>query len=121
MFWSYELYRNDRAHRVAWMLHNKSKVPEGHVICHRCDNPSCVNPGHLYAGTQSMNILESVNKGRHKESKKTHCKNGHEYNAENTRVWRNQRRCRECQRIANRRFNSGIRRKALSNVQKIKR
>lgn len=39
-------------------------LAQGEVACHRCDNPPCVNPGHLFAGTQSVNALDSVAKGR---------------------------------------------------------
>jgi len=46
------------AHRVAWT------VPKGLYVLHRCDTPGCVNPKHLYAGTQSQNIKDAVRRGR---------------------------------------------------------
>ena len=51
------------AHRVAWEL-AAGRTAEGSVICHRCDNPLCVNPDHLFAGTQRDNVRDMVPKGR---------------------------------------------------------
>lgn len=53
-----------RAHRVSWEIHNNKKIPKGMLICHKCDNPSCVNPYHLFIGTYSENIIDMFNKKR---------------------------------------------------------
>lgn len=53
-----------RAHRFAWTLASNQDIPAGMVICHRCDNPKCVNPEHLFLGTQADNIRDTVSKGR---------------------------------------------------------
>jgi len=52
------------AHRVAWELANRRPVPPGLYVLHRCDNPSCVNPGHLFAGTAKQNVDDMCAKGR---------------------------------------------------------
>lgn len=52
------------AHRKAWEHANRREIPVGMHVCHRCDNPACINPSHLFLGTRSDNMRDCVRKGR---------------------------------------------------------
>lgn len=89
-----------RAHRVSYEAF-AGPIPAGKMVLHRCDQPSCVNPDHLYVGTAKENMRDCVDRGRHGLASRTHCKNGHELTPENVslyvdkRGWR-VRRCKAC-------------------------
>lgn len=99
------------AHKMSWELTNRRPFPKGKVTLHLCDNPPCVNPKHLKVGTQNDNVQDCKNKGRINIKtalsvwtgfRKTHCKHGHAYTAENTYIPKNrpiQRMCRVCMKI----------------------
>lgn len=56
--------RNHLVHRLAYE-HWHGDIPKGMVICHRCDNPPCMNPDHLFSGSHKQNTQDMVAKGRH--------------------------------------------------------
>lgn len=60
------------AARFSWEL-SFGPIPEGMLVLHKCDNPRCTNPRHLFLGTQSENLYDSVAKGRYnKEARASH-------------------------------------------------
>jgi hypothetical protein len=67
MFW----YKKNHilAHRYSWLIH-KRKIPKGLFVLHKCDNPPCVNPKHLWIGNQSENMLDCSSKHRHGKNTK---------------------------------------------------
>lgn len=55
--------RRTRAHRMAYLL-AFGKIGQGLYVCHRCDNPACMNPSHLFLGTHKDNVIDRVKKQR---------------------------------------------------------
>ena len=86
-------------HRYSWEWAN-GPIPDNMCICHSCDNPPCINPDHLFLGTQADNMRDMYAKGRDRGRRKTHCKHGHPLFGENLYVKPSNgaRQCRTCQR-----------------------
>lgn len=85
------------ASRMAWQL-SFGSIPDGLLVCHHCDNPPCVNPTHLFLGTDLDNTADRIAKGR--VFTRTHCKHGHEFTPENTAYTPDgYKRCRTCSRL----------------------
>jgi hypothetical protein len=101
-----------KTHRLAWTLANGA--PNGLHVLHHCDNPPCCETepseeypeGHLFLGTNAENIADKIAKGRQVNimaqlnAAKTHCPQGHPYDAANTYANRGGRFCRACGKAA---------------------
>jgi hypothetical protein len=92
------------AHRVAYIL-THGDIPPEMVVCHSCDVRRCVNPAHLWLGTQKANVRDAMGKGRNvlpPNVGMTHCSQGHEFTPANTYTYIRRgmtcRNCRSCQR-----------------------
>lgn len=76
-------YRTKPAHRISFWLHKGDN--NNLLVLHKCDVRNCVNPEHLFLGTQQDNVNDCVLKGRRNQVRtKMHCLRGHEYTIENT-------------------------------------
>ena len=86
-------------HRFSWEIH-RGPIPEGMWVLHNCpggDNRLCSNPDHLWLGNAQDNVDDMYAKGRNPNLRKTHCKRGHLFTAENTgRAGNGRRICKWC-------------------------
>ncbi len=67
-----------RAHIISFSL-TKGEIPKGKLVCHSCDNPKCVNPSHLFLGTQKENVQDMIKKGRLSKKRSKHADSKSQY------------------------------------------
>jgi hypothetical protein len=101
-------FRTSGQCKATWFaleLSGRPRPSDQHEACHTCDNPSCVNPRHLWWGTRSENMADSVAKRRHVSSRKTHCPAGHSLAGDNLLITSAGRReCRVCRQAVSLRY-----------------
>lgn len=88
------------AHRWSYE-HSFGEFDKKLCILHKCDNPPCVRPDHLFIGTQQDNMRDCLEKGRYFNQRKKECLRGHKYNDKNTYFGKGKRQCRICVRLTN--------------------
>jgi len=89
--------RKTLAHRVAWELY-RGPIQSGLLVCHHCDVPSCVNPAHLFVGTQTDNMADASRKGRCSRQGAEFCGRGHSDWGVRRHYGKPERYCRVCKR-----------------------
>lgn len=97
--------QSEAVHRVMYRCtKGNGEIPDGMFVCHHCDNRRCVNPEHLWIGTNNDNVQDMRLKKRGNAQKKTICKRGHPLSGENLGVRgpRQHRFCKTCDFIAKR-------------------
>lgn len=94
------LGRSYFTHRLMYQLFHAITLTPDQFVCHKCDNPTCINPKHLFLGDAILNAQDMASKGRNNQSKKTHCPSGHEYAGPNLILTRSgERVCRTCRKL----------------------
>jgi HNH endonuclease len=92
--------RREYVHRLSAHFYLGYDLNSDLCVLHRCDNPACFNPKHLFIGTMKENSIDMVQKGRNPSiwKPKTHCKHGHDLSGDNVyiRPHDSHRQCKIC-------------------------
>lgn len=92
-------YEQHRINRVSLKLFKPDEFVPGCDALHKCQSDFCIHPDHLYWGTNSDNMKDAVRDGTHRQTRKTHCPQGHPYSGSNLFIDKSKRRrCRTCSR-----------------------
>jgi len=68
MWRGYSKSGSEFVHRAVFIVQG-IQIPKGYYVCHKCDNPKCCNPDHLFIGTPTENQQDAIKKGRQKKAK----------------------------------------------------
>lgn len=93
-----------KAHRESYLAFH-GELSESDCVLHHCDTPACVNPAHLYKGTQKQNVADMVSRGRARNGavQREFCPRGHELGASN-RLGRRADACKTCHRLRQQKY-----------------
>ena len=95
-------YKTIDVHRAAASVWLELDLTSPKLVLHKCSNKNCFNPEHLYLGSQSDNIRDSVKDKTHYKARKSACVNGHAYTIDNTYWYKHNgwkaRYCKVCMR-----------------------
>jgi hypothetical protein len=113
--------RTDGVHRISWVMHY-GPIAGSLVVCHSCDNPSCVRPDHRFLGTQLDNLRDAAGKGRMVGRVSVGvCRNGHPRTPDNIITRKNARTpsglehvCRLCTLAGYRRYRKSKTRRGVT-------
>jgi hypothetical protein len=97
--------RSRPATQIAWEIENGLPFPPGMNACHSCDNSRCVNPAHIWPGSQADNVHDAMQKGRFPwRPRQAFCKKGHALTPDNRQPTKDGSRCLTCHRDTNREY-----------------
>lgn len=112
------------SHRFSY-LHFNGEIPDGMIICHKCDTPACVNPEHLFVGSYADNNKDMFEKDRNGQSSRpqTRCRRGHEFAVVGVKTaikkGKANRTCHECVKIRDKsRLTDPVEREKRRNYQR---
>lgn len=119
MLWDSRQHCDRPASQIAWEIFHRKAFPKKLVSCHSCDNPPCVNPLHIRAGTLKSNAYECIAKGRMKAPpRRARCIRGHPLNGHNILHSTNGRQCRTCANEAAKRYRAKKKKEKVKWVKK---
>jgi hypothetical protein len=102
------------AQRISCILHY-GPIPSDMHVLHKCDVKGCVNPWHLFLGTNQDNVNDKMNKSRHHRQRTSNCVHNHPLSGDNLYLYKGVRHCRTCQKGRERRYKAKLKTTSASH------